>query len=413
MKKRHVKEYFKDKRVILLMIMIIISIISIATLGIQQGLELKGGSMIQLQLEETVDKETMNVVTSVLDKRLNLYGVQDVKVKSSGDQLVIIEMAGVSPEEVERLIGNPGKFEARIGNESSPVALTGADITSVDMYEITDTQWMVPFKVSTSGAQKFAELAKGKGGEKVYMYLDSKLIDDSPPELSPELANGKGATELSVTGRASTVEEAQIQAQSVYTVLKTGSLPVQIRVVGASTVSPELGDQFLNGAIIAGLLAILGISIIIYIRYRKPLLVIPIIITSISEILIVMGIASMIRWNIDLSAIAGLIASVGTGVDDQIIITDEVLGKQARGDTTKKRRRTRTKMSVKNALFIVFASAGTLIAAMLPLAYVGFARGSSGIGTLVGFAFTTIIGVLVGIFITRPAYAKFVEIFLK
>jgi preprotein translocase subunit SecD len=413
MKKRHVKEYFKDKRVILLIALIVISIISISTLGIQQGLDLKGGSMIQLQLEKPVDKETMDVVTTVLDKRLNLYGVQDVKVRSSGDQLVIIEMAGVSPEEVEKLIGNPGKFEAKIGNESAPVALTGADIVSVDMYELTDTQWMVPFKVSPSGAQKFAELAEGKGGEKVYMYLDGKLIDDKPPQLSEELANGKGSTELSVTGGAATVEEAQTQANSVYTVLKTGSLPVKIKVVGASTVSPELGDQFLKGAIIAGLLAILAISIIIYIRYKKPLLVIPIIITSVSEVLLVMGIASMIHWNIDLSAIAGLIASVGTGVDDQIIITDEVLGKQARGDTSKKRRRTRTKMSVKNALFIVFASAGTLIAAMLPLAYVGFARGSSGIGTLAGFAFTTIIGVLVGIFITRPAYAKFVEIFLK
>ena len=65
------------------------------------------------------------------------------------------------------------------------------------------------------------------------------------------------------------------------------------------------------------------------------------------------------------------------------------------------------------AFFIIFASAGTLIAAMLPLTYVGFARGASGIGTIAGFAFTTILGVLVGVFITRPAYAKFVEIFIK
>lgn len=413
MKKRHVKEYFKDKSVILLMVLIVISIISISTLGIQQSLDLKGGSMIRLQLEKPVDKETMDVVTTVLDKRLNLYGVQDIKVRPSGYQLVIIEMAGVSPEEVEKLIGNPGKFEAKIGNESAPVALTGSDITSVDMYEVMDTQWMVPFKISSSGAQKFAKLAEGKGGQKVYMYLDGKLIDNNPPKLSEELANGKATTELSVSGGTSIVEKAQIQAQSVYTVLKTGSLPVKIKIVGANTVSPELGDQFLKGGIVAGLLAILAISIIIYIRYRRSLLVIPIIITSISEVLIVIGIASVIHWNIDLSAIAGLIASVGTGVDDQIIITDEVLGKQAKGYTSKKRRRTRTKMSVKNALFIVFASAGTLIAAMLPLAYVGFARGSSGIGTIAGFAFTTIIGVLIGIFITRPAYAKFLEVFLK
>jgi preprotein translocase subunit SecD len=281
------------------------------------------------------------------------------------------------------------------------------------MYEITDTQWMVPFKVSSSGAQKFAEFAKGLGGQKVYMYLDGKLIDKNPPELSEELATGKGATELQVTGGAGTREEAQAQAEAVYTVLKTGSLPVKIEIVGANTVSPELGDHFLTGAIVAGLLALLTVSAIIYIRYKKAILVIPIIITSVSEIFLVMGIASILQWNIDLSAIAGIIAAVGTGVDDQIIITDEILIKQSSGETTSKRRRTRTRMSVKNALFIVFAAAGTLIAAMLPLAYVGFARGSTGIGTLAGFAFTTIIGVLVGILITRPAYAKFVETFLK
>ena len=413
MKKRHIKEFVKDKRVMLLIILIMVSIASISVLGIQQGLDLKGGSLIQLKLEEPVDTETMNIVTNVLDKRLNLFGVQDVKVRPGGDQNVIIEMAGVSPEEVERLIGSPGKFEARIGNETAPVALTGADIQSVSMYEITDTQWMVPFQVTPSGAQKFAEMAKGLGGEKVYMFLDGNLIDKNPPQLSEELATGKPAVELSITGGGANVEEAQEQANQVYTVLKTGSLPVQISITGASTVSPELGDQFLNGAVIAGLLAILVITGMIFIRYRKAILALPIVITCVSEVVIVMGIASIIQWNIDLAAIAGLIASVGTGVDDQIIITDEVLVKQVSGEKNKKRRLTRVRMSVKNALFIILASAGTLIAAMLPLAYVGFARGASGIGTLAGFAFTTIIGVLVGVLITRPAYAKLVEVFLK
>ena len=413
MKKRHWKEFYNDKRVILMFVILIASIISISTLGIQQGLDLKGGAIIHLQLEKPVDKETMDVVTNVLDKRLNLYGVKDVNVRSSGDRLVIVQMAGTSPEEVERLIGSPGKFEARIGNETAPVALTGADVTSVQMYVITDTSWEVPFTISPSGAKKFAEFAKGLGGQEVFMYLDGKLISKTHPKLSEELAAGKPSTELQVTGGAETFEAAEAEANQVYTVLKTGSLPVQIKVVGSSSVSPELGEQFLNGAIIAGLLAILVISSIIFFRYRKPILVIPIIITSVSEVLIVMGIASIIHWNIDLSAIAGLIAAVGTGVDDQIIITDEVLHSKSKGETTKKRRRTRTQMSVKNALFIIFASAGTLIAAMLPLAYVGFARGASGIGTLAGFAFTTILGVLVGIFITRPAYAKFMEIFFR
>jgi preprotein translocase subunit SecD len=53
-----------------------------------------------------------------------------------------------------------------------------------------------------------------------------------------------------------------------------------------------------------------------------------------------------------------------------------------------------------------------LIAAMLPLFYIGFSRGASGIGVLSGFAFTTVLGVLIGIFITRPVYAKFIEMML-
>ena len=64
-------------------------------------------------------------------------------------------------------------------------------------------------------------------------------------------------------------------------------------------------------------------------------------------------------------------------------------------------------------IFIIYASAATLIAAMLPIAYIGFSRGTTGIGVLIGFAFTTIIGVLIGILITRPVYAKFMELFIS
>ena len=84
----NLSEFFRDKRVIILLIFLIISILSISFLGVQQGLDLKGGSSIQLQLEHPVNDSTMKVVTSVLDKRLNLYGVSDVKVRSSGDHVL-------------------------------------------------------------------------------------------------------------------------------------------------------------------------------------------------------------------------------------------------------------------------------------------------------------------------------------
>ncbi len=402
-------DFLKDYRVILLIVLAISSIISISTLGIQQGLDLEGGSVIQIHLEHPVDSTTMNTVVTVLDRRLNIFGVRDINVRASGDQDVIVEIAGVRPEEVTNIVGTPGVFEARIDNQT---ALTGTDITNVHPYQVTGTQWSVPFTVSTAGANRFAQVAQGKAGQPVEMYLDNQLV--SSPVLSEGLATGTPTTEVEVSGTAETREAAENEARNIQAVLQSGALPVKVNVAGVSSVSAELGDQFRTGALVAGLLAVIVVSIIIFLRYRIPLLVIPIILTSLAELLLILGVASVIRWNIDLPAIAGIIAAIGTGVDDQLIITDEVLKKRNSKENKESKRRSATmRMRIKGAFFIVFTSAATLIAAMLPLAYIGFSRGYAGIGILAGFAFTTIIGVLIGIFITRPVYAKFIERFVQ
>ena len=398
------KEFIKDWRVILLIVLIIGSIATISVNGIQYGLDLKGGSIIQIHLEKPVDSDTMNRVTAVLDKRLNIFGVKDVKVRPSGNQDVIVEIAGVKPEEVSRIVGTPGKFVAKINNQT---ALLGSDITNVQQYQVTGNEWHVPFKISVEGANRFAQVAEGQANAPVDMYLDDQLI--SSPLLAPELANGNPTTEVEVSGTADSKAAAEKEAKNIQTVLQSGALPVKVNIEGISAVSAELGDQFKNGALTAGLLALIVISIIILIRYRTPVLVIPIIFTSLAELLLILGTASLIRWNIDLAAIAGILAAIGTGVDDQIIITDEVL----KGKAQKTRRTTGVRMRIQRAFFIIFAAAGTLIAAMLPLAYVGFSRGYTGIGVLSGFAFTTILGVVIGIFITRPVYAKFIELLVE
>ena len=65
-----ISEFFRDRRVILLVIFLLISVVSISTLGIEQGLDLKGGSSIQLQLEKPVNESTMDVVHSVILKEI-------------------------------------------------------------------------------------------------------------------------------------------------------------------------------------------------------------------------------------------------------------------------------------------------------------------------------------------------------
>ncbi|NOX71628.1 MAG: hypothetical protein GXO64_02925 [Candidatus Micrarchaeota archaeon] len=109
----------------------------------------------------------------------------------------------------------------------------------------------------------------------------------------------------------------------------------------------------------------------------------------------------MLSWTIDLPAIGGIIAAIGTGIDDMIIIGDETL----HGGKRKEKIILGMKEKIKRAFFIIFGSAATTIAAMVPLM-------SIGVGLIRSFAITTIIGVLVGVLITRPAYAKIIEMTL-
>ena len=153
----------------------------------------------------------------------------------------------------------------------------------------------------------------------------------------------------------------------------------------------------MNASFFAIFLAIIAVAFVVFIRYRDPKIVLPMILTSTGEILIILGFAALVKWTIDLPSIAGIVAAIGSGIDHQIVITDESGRKKEELSLTKK---------LSRAFFIIMASAATTIAAMIPLLSVGA-------GGVKGFAFTTIIGVLAGVLITRPAFAKVIEYLRK
>jgi preprotein translocase subunit SecD len=212
---------------------------------------------------------------------------------------------------------------------------------------------------------------------------------------------GKCQYENQITGYSNTLEEARNDVKETQVLLTSGNLPVKLEVVSESTTPPTLGVKFLRYSAVTGFIALVTVGFIILLRYRNPLISLPIMLTDISEVTIVLGFAALINWDLDLPSMAGIIAAVGTGVNDQIIITDEVLS--GRKEVKKF---FSVGEQVRKAFYIVFMAASTIIAAMLPIL-------SIGAGMLKGFAFTTIMGVLIGIFITRPGYAKVIEHVLR
>jgi len=302
--------------------------------------------------------------------------------------------------------------------------------------------------VSAQGAEKFAKVTSGipsipdASGEaylqdsEIFIYLDDKLVTSL--RIGSELG-GKAYTDPQISGSRETRKEAIEEKLYLQTILRSGSIQTGLDIVSIDIISPTLGSGFVRSSAYVGLLAGFAVFLVIIARYRKPKFALPMFFVTLSEIIIVLGVAAIndsriwigilvvnlliilaallkkqemdifsvlgaltipllgagLSWTIDLPAIAGIIAAIGTGIDHQIIILDETLTGHAR-------RIYGLKDKIKTAFFIIFGAAGTMVAAMLPLIFLvaEFVK---------GFAITTIIGVWIGISVTRPAYARIIE----
>jgi preprotein translocase subunit SecD len=223
----------------------------------------------------------------------------------------------------------------------------------------------------------------------------------SSPVLNPSITNGSSGDSYEISGEAPTTltKQEQLvyadnQTKSIASILNGGALPVAIIAGTPTTIPPTLGQQSLYYSALAGIIAIALVSLFIMIRYRKLFLIAPILITTLMELFIIVSIIGLIG-TIDLAAVAGMIAVVGTGVDAQIIITDEMLGRKGENASAK--------MVLGDAFYIIWADAALLVIAMLPLFF------STSLVTVVGFSESTIIGALLGVLITRPAYSAIVS----
>lgn len=222
----------------------------------------------------------------------------------------------------------------------------------------------------------------------------------SAPLLSPGVTNGSISQSYQISGYAppslpleSKLSYAQQQSQMIASILSGGALPVHIIVGTPKVMPPTLGKHFLYISAIAAVLAVAVVTLIIVIRYRRAFLILPIMLTTFVELFIIVSVIGLIG-TIDLAAVAGMIAVVGTGVDAQIIITDELITGKSEA----------MKFKLGNAFYIVWADAILLIIAMLPLLF------STSLVDIVGFAESTILGALLGVLVTRPAYGAIVSI---
>jgi preprotein translocase subunit SecD len=401
------------------------------TNNLRKGLDLTGGIRVVLKPERELEGDEeglLDFTVESLRQRLNVYGLSDILVKKITwpEQYILVEVADATEEEVKELIGSQGKFEAKIQNKSvfggpdiKYVAFSGqyARIEQCDLVsglEEAEPLYSCRFSFAITLSQEAAERQADATGnltldpenseylnDSLYLYLDNEEVDSL--KIGADL-KGRPVTDIAISGPGTGKTERQAYEDAVknmkklQTILKTGSLPVKLEFAQTKIISAPLGDDFTKNSFDVGVLAILTVSIVVFLRFRKLKIAIPALITMVSEVVIILGFAALVGWRLDLAAIAGIIVAAGTGVDDQIVIADEVMRGEHQVYNWKKR--------IMQAFFIIMAAYFTTTVAILPLFF-------TGAGLLKLFALTTFVGITFGVLVTRRAFAAVIEILMK
>ncbi|SNZ15860.1 preprotein translocase subunit SecD [Natronoarchaeum philippinense] len=407
---------------------------NVTTAELESALEATGHSSDSFSVRTGVTAETRDDMIEVLETRVQSTGFTGAtvnEVQVGDDWYLVIEAPGrnVDIAELRDVLQNRGVVQVvahyptdnASGNGSGyeqQIALRQDEIKDVGQVENLDDQDGFGFSVTLkqSAAADYSDLMvetgiassveRGSGcnynentDPSQWGYCQLIVYDDETVTgltMNPNLGTLMESDQFASQPTFQVTTPDRQSAQEVQTSIQTGSLPAQLDLGENSSsyeIQPEQAQQFRTSSAITGLIAVLTVVLVVFLRYGNPRVAAPMSLTALSEVVILLGFAAAIKMPIDLSHVAGFIAVVGTGVDDLIIIADEVLSEDgvSSGRVFDSR--------FKKAFWVIGAAAATTIIAMSPLAVLS-------LGDLRGFAIITILGVLIGVFITRPAYGN-------
>jgi preprotein translocase subunit SecD len=392
------------------------------------GLDVSTGQIRSGTTEATRDRAVDTLVNRVDQTGLSGANVRTVN-QAGGGYFIEVEVPGADRQEVRELIGRPGQVQIIAG---FPPSQTDDDDEIRTLDDGTEVGWVplltqedlskiqsarsnaqsgpnVPITLTQDAAETYSERVQRYGFTRegqgqcnyeegdtpspsqwcLYTVVDGNITSGvAMGPLANSINQGTFVNDPSFIVTTSSIEEAEDLEDD----LRAGSLPTELRIESEDFISPSLAQKFKPLSLLTGILAWLTVAGVVYFWYRDVRVAIPMVVTASTEVFLLLGFAAGFGMALNLSHIAGLIAVIGTGLDDLIIMADEILQRQEKVQTGRV-----FQSRFRKAFWVIGMAAATTIIAMSPLAVLS-------LGELRGFAIITIIGVLIGVAVTRPAY---------
>lgn len=374
----------KKTQYLWLLVILVVPAVILYFNKIKLGLDLRGGTSVVLQAQGKIESDTMDKVRDIIERRVDGLGVTEPVIQISGNDRLIVELAGIKDsQKAVELIGTTAKLEFKIKNQDGtygPTLLGGSAIKTAVLSQGEFGRPAVDFTLDSKGAEVFAKITRENIGKPLAIMLDGK--EQSAPAINSEISGGIG--QITTNSRE--------DAQKITNLLKSGALPVSIKILEVRTVGATLGVESIKQTQFAGILAMIAISLFMFAIYKIPGLIADVVLVIYG--FLVLASLSLVGSTLTLPGIAGFILTLGMAVDANVITFERIKEEMSKGysidDSVEK--------GFENGLpAIIDGNLTTLLIAAVLFSF--------GTGPVRGFAVTLSLGVMItmltAIFITK------------
>ena len=304
---------------------------------IRWGIDIRGGVDVTFTPPEGYDAtpEEMAAAESIIKVRLVSQNITDYEtyVDEAKDRIIVRfpwkeGETDFNPEQAGKELGETALLTFR-ENQSGPVVIEGKHVKSASAEPSPDGRGsQVKLELTDEGAELFSDATGRLIGQQISIWMDDTMI--SAPRVDSQIPGGVAY----ITGGAQgfDVKEAKALADRI----NGGALPFKLETENFSTISPTLGFGARDAMVTAGVIAFVLVAIFIIIMYRMCGVV--------ASIALVGQVAGMIAcltgffapfpsFTLTLPGIAGIILSIGMGVDANVITSERIKEELRNGKT--------------------------------------------------------------------------------
>jgi preprotein translocase subunit SecD len=362
----------------------------------------------QAGLDEEVNK-ALDTARTVVAKRIDPDGTREVTVIRQGTNRILVQVPGLQdPEGLKSLLGKTAKLEFKLvdltadpeqvakgiappGSQILPYPDNpgGAPVLAVqrrvmvsgdqliDATQGFDQQTNAPIvniRFDGQGGRRFARVTQDNTGKPFAMILDGVVL--SAPNINEPILGGQAQ----ISGNF-TVDSANELAIA----LRSGKLPVALKVVEESTVSPELGQDSIESGVLAGIIATIALVIYMLLTYFR--FGIYTTLALFLNAILVLGGMALFNATLTLPGIAGFVLTIGAAVDANVLINERIREELRRGRQSLQA----VEFGYKEASTAIFDANITNVISALILFWFGS-------GPIKGFAVVLAIGIATSVF---------------